>query len=82
MCLQVTHPDRLWGWMSQFFVPNIYAGFWYNGQREEEEVYFGNKKSILLGMPRMRQLRVKTSESALRRMYNVQHYVWSPQTTF
>lgn len=59
---QVTHPHRLWGWMGQYFLPNIYAGVWYNGEKEEEEVYIENKKSILLGMPRMRQVRVKKSK--------------------
>ena len=58
---QVTHPHRLWGWMGQYFLPKIYAGDWYNGEKEKEEVYIENKKSILLGMPRMRQIRVKKS---------------------
>lgn len=62
---QVTHPHRLWGWMGQYFLPKIYAGEWYNGKKEKEEVYIENKKSILLGMPRMRQLRVKKSRCIL-----------------
>lgn len=48
--------------MGQYFLPNLYAGVWYNGKKEEEEVYIENKKSILLGMPRMRQVRVKKSK--------------------
>lgn len=48
--------------MDQFFIPNLYAGFWYNNQKEIMEVYIHNKKSILLGMPRMRQVRIKRSE--------------------
>jgi len=48
--------------MGQYFLPNIYAGVWYNGEKEDEEVYIENKKSILLGMPRMRQVRVKKSK--------------------
>lgn len=54
--------------MGQYFLPNIYAGVWYNGQKEEEEVYIENKKSILLGMPRMRQVRVKKSKLCLKSM--------------
>lgn len=52
--------------MGQYFLPNIYAGVWYNGEKEEEEVYIENKKSILLGMPRMRQVRVKKSKYVLK----------------
>ena len=54
--------------MGQYFLPNIYAGVWYNGEKEEEEVYINNKKSILLGMPRMRQVRVKKSKLSLKAM--------------
>lgn len=36
----------------------VYAGKWYNGQRETTTEYIGNKRSILIGMPRLRQLRV------------------------
>ena len=54
--------------MGQYFLPNIYAGVWYNGEKEEEEVYIENKKSILLGMPRMRQVRVKKSKLCFKFM--------------
>ena len=36
----------------------IFAGDWYNGQEEEVTEYIGNKRSILVGMPRLRQLRI------------------------
>lgn len=48
--------------MRQIFVPNVYAGVWYNGEKEMQEVYFENKMSILVGVPRMRQVRIKKSE--------------------
>ena len=51
--------------MKQIFVPNVYAGFWYNGEKEIHEVYFENKMSILVGVPRMRQVRIITSNSNL-----------------
>ena len=56
---KATHPKMLRLWTEKFFVPSMYAGYWYNGLKETTEVYIGNKKSILVGMPRMRQLRVK-----------------------
>ena len=35
---------------------------WYNGRKENKDLYIGNKKSILIGMPWIRQLRVKKSK--------------------
>ena len=37
----------------------IYANEWYNGKKATKEEYINNTNSILLGMPRLRQLRVK-----------------------
>lgn len=45
--------------MRQKFLPNIYNKPWYNGLKEEDDVYIGSKMSILVGMPWMRQLRIK-----------------------
>ena len=64
---QVTDSNRLWGWLRQEFIPNIYNQTWYNGLKEENDVYIGNKMSMLIGMPWMRQLRVKKS----KRLVNV-----------
>lgn len=44
--------------MKTSFIPAIFTGDWYNDQEEEIEEYIGNKRSILVGMPRLRQLRV------------------------
>lgn len=41
------------------FVKDSYAGEWYNGKREETTEYIGNKISMLVGMPRLRQLRIR-----------------------
>ena len=46
--------------------PNIYSHPWYNG-RQEKDVYVENKMSLLVGMPWMRQLRVKKSK-----LYNLE----------
>lgn len=58
---QVTDSHRLWGWLRQEFLPNIYSQPWYNGRKDKKDVYIGNKMSILIGMPWMRQLRIKKS---------------------
>lgn len=47
--------------MRQEFLPNIYIQPWYNGLIEKKDVYIENKVSILIGMPWMRQLRIKKS---------------------
>ena len=47
--------------MRGVFVPGVYAGSWYNGRQEEQSVYIGDKRSVLVGMPLVRQLRVKPS---------------------
>ena len=45
-------------WLNTTFMTKMYAGEWYNGRTESLENYIGNKHSILLGMPRLRQLRI------------------------
>lgn len=49
--------------MNEVFVGAIYASNWYNGQEEKVSEYIGNKRSILVGMPRLRQLRIMQSKS-------------------
>ena len=41
------------------FIHDSYAGEWYNGQWEQTPEYIGNKVSMLVGMPRLRQLRIE-----------------------
>ena len=55
---QVTGSQKLDGWLRQEFLPNVYHRSWYNGL-QDEDIYIGNKISILIGMPWMRQLRIK-----------------------
>lgn len=43
-------------------MPTMYNRPWYNGFEEKNEMNIGNKMSILIGMPWMRQLRVKKSK--------------------
>ena len=44
-------------------MPEVFVDDWYNGEREKVSEYIGNKRSILVGMPRLRQLRIKESKS-------------------
>ncbi|XP_068717189.1 polycystin-1-like protein 2 [Montipora capricornis] len=52
-------PRFYWKWLKGQFVDGIYANEWYNGKKATKQEYINNKNSILLGMPRLRQLRVK-----------------------
>ena len=40
-------------------MPAIFTAESYDDQEEKGSEYIGNKRSILIGMPRLRQLRVK-----------------------
>lgn len=59
---QVTDLHRLSGWLRQQFLSKIYNQPWYNGLEEKGDVYIANKMSILIGMPWLRQLRIKKSK--------------------
>ena len=51
--------------MINTFAPAIYTTNWYNGDKETNKVYISDKSSILIGMPRIRQLRIRKGESSL-----------------
>ncbi|KAL9965156.1 hypothetical protein ACROYT_G028918 [Oculina patagonica] len=56
---EVFNNSLYWNWLRDVFLPGVYAGKWYNGHQEKQSIYIGNKHSVLVGMPRLRQLRVK-----------------------
>ena len=60
--LQAKDPRYFWKWLDGQFVNGIYATEWYNKEKVTEQEYIDNKMSILLGMPRLRQLRIQKSK--------------------
>lgn len=49
-----------WEWIEEEFIPGIYDTTWYNGQQFiAPEGYISNRKAFLVGMPRLKQVRVK-----------------------
>ena len=55
--------DSLWNWTENDLLPSLYNTKWYNGQPfEYEEGFISDKQTFMLGMPRLRQLRVKKGE--------------------
>ena len=59
---QVINKKQYWSWIKSVFLPGVFAGRWYNGRPENQTMYIGNKRSILVGMARGRQLRVQPGE--------------------
>ncbi|CAH3159360.1 unnamed protein product [Pocillopora meandrina] len=51
-----------WSWLQHVFIPGVFSSRWYNGQRDEQTISIGNKHSLLVGMARLRQLRVKATQ--------------------
>lgn len=56
---QINDALEFWTWMMKIFAPGIYTTNWYNGDEETNKVYISDKSSILIGMPRIRQLRIE-----------------------
>ena len=59
---QVFTKKQYWNWVKTVFLPGVFAGRWYNGRYENQTMYIGNKRSVLVGMARGRQLRVQPGE--------------------
>ena len=48
----------LWTWLINIYAPAMYTSHWYNGDKDSNEMYISDKSSVLIGMPRIRQLRI------------------------
>lgn len=56
---QVRDDKSFFKWLNNMLIPNLYAQNWYNNKMEDTKIYINDKRSILLGMPRMKQNRVE-----------------------
>lgn len=56
--LQISDTDSLWMWTRETLIPGLYAKEWYNGKKIEKG-WLGNIEDYLVGVPRVRLLRVK-----------------------
>ena len=62
-CLQVDSKAAFWEWIEEEFIPRIYDTSWYNGRRFiAPEGYISTREAFLVGMPRLKQVRVKEGE--------------------
>ena len=67
---QVVDIPSLWKWVDNVLVPGLYDVTWYNGQPfQYKEGYISNKQTFMMGMPRIRQLRIKKGEAAVSSRY-------------
>ena len=60
--IQVDDALKFWTWLSTNFTASVFGNRWYNGKEERNGIYISDKSSILVGMPRIRQLRIKTGD--------------------
>ena len=58
---KVTNVNDFWEWMNQTLVPGLYSGEWYNGKRGQRG-FLDDKMSYVVGVARIRQLRVKSGK--------------------
>ena len=58
LCLQVSDTDSLWMWSRETLIPGLYSTQWYNGKKIQEG-WLANNEDYLVGVPRLRLLRVK-----------------------
>ena len=55
--------------MTNIFAPGIYTANWYNGDNQNNTAYISDKVSILIGMPRIRQLRIRQGKDRVSNVF-------------
>jgi hypothetical protein len=55
---QISDVDSLWMWSRETLIPGLYSTEWYNGKKIEEG-WIANNEDYLVGVPRVRLLRVE-----------------------
>ncbi|XP_068681978.1 polycystin-1-like protein 2 isoform X4 [Montipora foliosa] len=57
---KVRDVGSFWGWTESYFVPALYNLTWYNGKPfKYKDGFISDKSGYMVGMPRLRQLRVQ-----------------------
>ncbi|XP_022784277.1 uncharacterized protein LOC111324875 [Stylophora pistillata] len=56
---KVKNVHTFWWWCMNSMLPGLYSAPWYNGRPFEEDDFFSNKRAFIVGLPRLRQLRIK-----------------------
>ena len=58
------------------YAPAMYPSHWYNGDKGNNEMYISDMSSVLIGMPRIRQLRIERSKRGVKYYIFVFHYLF------
>ena len=67
--------ESFWKWSRQILVPGLYNTTWYNGKPfDHEEGFISNRGSFLVGMPRLRQIRIRPGKLNTRYIFNLLSY--------
>ena len=64
--------NDFWEWIDQTLVPGLYNGAWYNGNTGQPG-FLNDKMSLVVGVARIRQLRVKSGKISVSRYFKVRH---------
>ena len=61
---QVTDVDSFWVWTKRELIAGLYHVSWYNSQSfNYKEGFVSNREAFLIGLPRLRQIRLKQGEN-------------------
>lgn len=66
---QVSDTDSLWMWSRETLIPGLYATEWYNGKKMNKG-WLANMEIYLVGVPRVRTLRVEEGKIMNLRVLN------------
>ncbi|CAH3159509.1 unnamed protein product, partial [Pocillopora meandrina] len=61
-------PPYFWKRLDIQFVDGVYGSNWYSNHKIKKQEHIGNKMSIHLGMPRLRQIRIKIDSCIVPRI--------------
>ncbi|XP_066922168.1 polycystin family receptor for egg jelly-like [Clytia hemisphaerica] len=56
---QVSNHGYFYSWIRDTLIPGVFAGPWYNDEISKYEGFIDNHESLLVSIPRLRQLRVR-----------------------
>lgn len=66
MAQRVNSTATFWNWTREKLVPGLFLSEWYNGQQVDlEEGFISSGYPFLVGMPRLRQIRVQTGKTRI-----------------